>query len=58
MIQVPPPDERNEFEGERDGSQQASAALMIAADLVRTGGLDQPAVYRDLDFCAAAVGSE
>ena len=43
---------RNEY----GGNQLASAAVMIAADLVRTAGFDQPAASRSLDIATAVSG--
>ena len=47
--------ERHEVEDGHDDNQLASAAVMTAADEVRTAGFDQPAVYGDLDLFATAV---
>ena len=43
---------RNEY----GGNQLASAAVMIAADWVRTAGFDQPAASRNLDIATAVSG--
>ena len=51
-------DDQYEHVREYSDDQLAIAATMIAADLVCTGGFDEPAVFKNLDILIQAINGQ